>query len=38
MAIKGLHGFRYCILENDDAAGFEYEKKLKIDRCEKYKG
>ncbi|APF27617.1 MULTISPECIES: major tail protein [Clostridium] len=29
MAIKGLHGFRYCILTNDDVAGFEYETEIK---------
>ncbi|MBY6900382.1 major tail protein [Clostridium botulinum] len=29
MAIKGLHGFRYCILEKDDITGFEYETEIK---------
>ncbi|MHB9949484.1 phage tail protein [Clostridium botulinum] len=29
MAIKGLHGFRYCVLNEDDEKGFEYEKEIK---------
>lgn len=29
MAIKGLHGFRYCILKKDDETGIEYDKEIK---------
>lgn len=29
MAIKGLHGFRYCILKKDDITGFEYATEIK---------
>lgn len=29
MAIKGLNGFRYCLLKKDDETGFEYEIEIK---------